>query len=238
LTAGIAIFFFAGFSVFSQNLVQNGNFETGNGSFADWNISHPNGDTNYADYSPVIAGGGVDDPYYAAFTYEQSGAGDLLSQNITTIPGDIYAISFNAEDGAGHNFETDFNFGSYTANLQSTFSTGPGQWLQGWTNFDYTLLATQTETLLSFLVWADTGSSFGVGDISVTQVAAPDFDGVKVGNEFHVTVDTPASYSVLVQASTNLINWVSVYTNTAPYVFTDSCTAYPRRFYRAALVLQ
>jgi hypothetical protein len=137
-----------------------------------------------------------------------------------------------------HNSETEFSFGNFTDNLGNMFATGPGQWLQGWTNFDFTLLASQTETVLSYMIWADTGSEFGVTGISVTQVPSPDFDGVKVGDTFQVTVETPASYSTMIQASTNLVNWVSVYTNTVPFTFTDSCSVYPQRFYRATLVAQ
>jgi hypothetical protein len=242
LTAGIAVFFFAVFSVYSQNLVQNANFETGGGSFDDWTISHTGGNPAYSNYSPMIAGtgaGGPDgDAYYAQFLNEESGSVDILSQDISTIPGDIYAVSFYAEDGAGHNFETDFSFGNFTDNLGNTFATGPGQWLQGWTNFDFTLSATQTETDLSFIIAADTQSEFGVTGVSVTQVPAPDFEGAKVGNTFQVTVETPASYSMVIQASTNMVNWVNVYTNAAPFTFTDSCSAFPQRFYRAALVAQ
>lgn len=241
LTAGVVIFFFAVFSVFSQNLVQNGNFSLSGGSFNDWTISHTL-NSEPTNYSPMIAGtdsgGPAGDAYYARFLNENSGSGDILSQDISTIPGDIYEVSFYAEDGAGHNFETDFSFGNFTDNLGNTFATGPGQWLQGWTNFDFTLLATQTETLLSYMIWADTGSEFGVTGVSVTQVAAPDFEGVKVGGTFQVTVSSPASYSMVIQASTNLVNWVNVCTNNAPFTFTDACAAYPQRFYRAAMVVQ
>jgi hypothetical protein len=242
LTAGFAIFFFAVFSVYSQNLVQNGNFSLDGGSFDDWTISHTPGNPEYSDYSPMIAGTGADGPagdaYYARFLNEESGSGDILSQDISTIPGDIYEVSFYAEDGAGHNSETDFSFGNFTDNLGNTFATGPGQWLAGWTNFDFTLLASQTETVLSYMIWADTGSEFGVTGVSVTQVPSPDFEGVKVGNTFQVTVASPASYSTVIQASTNLVDWINVYTNAAPFTLTDACSAFPQRFYRAALVAQ
>jgi hypothetical protein len=242
LTAGVIVFFLAVFSVYSQNLVQNGNFSLDGGSFDDWTISHTLDNPENPNYSPMIAGTGNDGPngdaYYARFLNEESGSGDILSQDIPTIPGDIYEVSFYAEDGAGHNSETEFSFGNFTDNLANTFATGPGQWLQGWTNFDFTLMASQTETLLSYMIWADTGSEFGVTGVTVTPVPAPDFDGLKVGNTFQVTVETPVSYSILIQATTNMVNWVNAFTNTAPFTFTDSCLAYPQRFYRAALVAQ
>jgi hypothetical protein len=242
LTAGLVVFFFAVFSVYSQNLVLNGNFSLNGGSFQDWNISHTAGDPMYSNDSPMIAGTGsggpAGDSYYARFLNEESGSADILSQEISTIPGDIYEVSFYAEDGGGHNDMTKFSFGNFTTDLGNTFATGPGQWLRGWTNFDFTLSASQAETDLSFLIKADTQSEFGVTGVSVTQVAAPDFEGVQVGNTFQVTVSTPASVSTIIQASTNLMDWVNVWTNNPPFTFTDSCTAFPKRFYRAALVMR
>lgn len=242
LTAGAIIIFFSIVSCYSQNLVLNGNFGLNGGSFTDWTINHTPGDTNYANYSPLIYDGGssdpAGDPYYAQFLNEESGSSDILSQDVSTIPGDIYLVSFYAEDGAGHNFGADFSFGSFSYNLNNAFAIGPGEWWQGWSNFDFTITATQAESDLSFLINADRQSEFGVTGISVTQVPVPDFEGVKVGNTFQVTVSSPASYSTVIQASTNMVNWVNVYTNTVPFTFTDSCAAYPNCYYRAAMVVQ
>lgn len=235
LAAASIIFFFIIFPVYSQNLVQNGSFEADGGSFADWDVSHVNGDTNYANYSPMISSGGDDDPYYAEFLWEESGAGDMLSQEISTVPGEVYDISFEAEDGAGHNQETLFDFGDDSENLGSAFSIGPGEWYQGWTNFTFSLTATELETDLSFLVYADNGSQFGVDDISVTVV--PQLRSAICNGAIQVAVMNCSS-SVIIQASTDLIHWVNVSTNTAPYTFTDSCGKYARCFYRAAVVAQ
>ena len=52
---------------------------------------------------------------------------------------------------------------------------------------------------------------------------------------FRLTITSP-SYSTIIQASTNLVNWVPVYTNMPPFTFTDSnVSSYPYRFYRAVL---
>lgn len=227
-----AIFFCTIFSVYSQNLLVNGNFEAGGGSFESWNISHTVDQTNYAYSGPMLSTGGYNDPYYARFLFEQGGGGDILSQEIATIPGETYDITFWAEDGAGHNFETDFNFGNFTDDMGPVFSIGPGEWLTGWTNFNFDVTASELETELSFLVSADTGSEFGVDDISV--VAVPELQGAKVGATFQVTV-TNSSGPMIIQATTNLVNWATVYSNTAPFTYTDSC-ALPYRFYRAAIV--
>lgn len=229
--AGLVFFFCAAFSVYSQNLVANGNFEAGGGSFEGWNVSHTINQTNYAYSGPSIARGGYDDSYYALFMFEQSGSGDILSQGIATIPGELYDVDFWAEDGDGHNDETDFSFGNFTDNLQNAWPMGPGANF-GWKNFDFSLTATEMETELEFLIYADAGSQFGVDDISV--VAVPQLRAAVVNSMFQVTV-ADATGPVVIQATTNFVTWVNVYTNTAPCTFTDFCKR-PCCFYRAAMV--
>jgi hypothetical protein len=231
LTAAGAIFLFFIYSCYSQNLILNGDFSDDGGSFEDWQVSHSISGSSYS--GPTVVGSGYNDPYYARFTYETAGS-DTLSQNVTTTPGAVYDINFWAEDGDGHNFGAEFNFGTFSANLINPFSIGPGEWATGWKDFNFEVTATELETDLSFVVNADSGSEFGVDDISVIPV--PDFDGVAVGTNFLVTVASPA-YSTIIQASTNMVNWVCVYTNMAPFTYTDCMSQVPRRFYRAAIVL-
>jgi uncharacterized repeat protein (TIGR01451 family) len=48
-------------------------------------------------------------------------------------------------------------------------------------------------------------------------------------------VGTPGG-SYIIQASTNLVNWIPIYTNISPFVFTDPyATNYRSRFYRALI---
>ena len=239
LSAAVLIFLLSEFSIYSQNLVQNGNFAANDGSFIDWTISHTPGDPNDANYSPMIYNGlpgpGGND-YYARFLNEESGSADILSQDISTIPGDIYLVSFYAEDGAGHNFATDFSFGDFSYDLGNAFAIGPGEWWQGWTNFSFTVTADQSLSDLSFLINADTQSEFGVTGISVTAVPQPLLQVACVSGKFQVTV-TNATSQVVIQASTNLMDWVNVCTNTAPCTFTNDCSL-PRRFFRVAMNAQ
>jgi len=53
------------------------------------------------------------------------------------------------------------------------------------------------------------------------------------GFQLNLTGTTGATY--IIQSSTNLanVNWISLFTNTAPFAFTDLNTALPQKFYRA-----
>jgi len=53
-------------------------------------------------------------------------------------------------------------------------------------------------------------------------------------NQFKFSLTGVPGYSYVIQASTNLTSWTSIYTNTSPFTFTDaSATNYPYRFYKA-----
>ena len=55
-------------------------------------------------------------------------------------------------------------------------------------------------------------------------------------NSFQLYINGDPGYATVVQASTNLINWVNVFTGTPPFYYTNfGTTNYPRRFYRAVV---
>ena len=58
--------------------------------------------------------------------------------------------------------------------------------------------------------------------------------GASVSNHvFRLTVTGTPGINYTVQASTNLVNWLSIYTNNSPFIFTDPYASnYPTRFYR------
>ena len=57
------------------------------------------------------------------------------------------------------------------------------------------------------------------------------------GGQFSFTVSGDAGQLYVVQASTNLINWTSIQTNVAPFLFMDSNTgSFQQRYYRAFLL--
>jgi uncharacterized repeat protein (TIGR01451 family) len=55
-----------------------------------------------------------------------------------------------------------------------------------------------------------------------------------LGGHFTFNVTGNSGATTVIQASTNLVNWVPVYTGTSPFSFTDmNTTNIPYRFYRA-----
>lgn len=53
------------------------------------------------------------------------------------------------------------------------------------------------------------------------------------GGNFNFTISGASGSIYILQASSDLVNWVSVQTNAAPFVFTEINAGLPRQFYRA-----
>ena len=76
------------------------------------------------------------------------------------------------------------------------------------------------------------GVSYG---FLATPVPAFSLTATTVEGQLELSVSGPSAPAI-VQASTNMVNWVSVFTNTLPFTFTDSAvTTFPSRFYRARI---
>lgn len=76
--------------------------------------------------------------------------------------------------------------------------------------------------------------------VTIGSSTPPQFTGnlTSTNGTFQLTVGGQSGQSYIIQASTNLVNWVSIYTNPPPYIapftFTDAnASNYPTRFYRA-----
>lgn len=74
------------------------------------------------------------------------------------------------------------------------------------------------------------------GPVGLAFAPEPSLSGVFTKGAFQLTVAMPSPYqSAIVQASTNLTNWIPVFTNTPPFVYTDVTATAKFRFYRAFL---
>lgn len=64
---------------------------------------------------------------------------------------------------------------------------------------------------------------------------APGLSSLGFANgQFYLTASGNSDYQVIIQSSTNLVNWVNISTNFPPFTFTDTVSSsFPYRFYRA-----
>jgi len=68
------------------------------------------------------------------------------------------------------------------------------------------------------------------------KVSAPSIltPAVHVSGQFAMSVAGTSGYKYVVEASTDLVNWVPVQTNTAPFTFVDTnASQFSQRFYRS-----
>lgn len=74
------------------------------------------------------------------------------------------------------------------------------------------------------------------GQVAIAFQPAPQLRTAMTNGTFQVMVSEPSPYfSTVLQASTDLVNWVNIYTNTPDYTFTNSMAPTSTRFYRAVL---
>jgi uncharacterized repeat protein (TIGR01451 family) len=75
--------------------------------------------------------------------------------------------------------------------------------------------------------------------VNVGSPTPPQISGnfVSTNGTFQFSLTGTPGQTNIIQASTNLVNWISIYTNVNPFLFTDPYASnYPVRFYRALLV--
>jgi hypothetical protein len=144
-------------------LVQNGGFETGD--FTDWTLIEDASESLVSTNAIAVHSG--------TYGVELGEAGDLayLSQTIPTIPGSSYVISLwlDSPDGLMTN-EFLISWGGDTLFDHTNLPAF------GWTNLQFTVLATQTNTVLE-IGSRDDQSYLGLDDVSVT-AGPPVLDGV------------------------------------------------------------
>jgi hypothetical protein len=185
--------------------VGNGGFETGD--FSDWTLDGGGFPTNFV--------GGVPSglvPPIAWVAYIHSGADAALlgqpyitaslSQTLPTVAGQLYDLSFfmdNPVGGGTNQFEVNWD-GTPLFN-QEFVPQMP------WTNVVFTVYATNTPTILEFVVRNDP-DYFGLDDISVTPVTPPVFSSASLsGNSILFSWNAISGARYQLQFSLDLISW-------------------------------
>ena len=166
-------------------LVQNGGFETG--SFSSWGESG-----NFLDCSVSSSAPAVHSGTYGALL-GSSGSLGYLSQTLPTVPGQLYLLSLwlDSPDGLSPN---EFMVGWNGTPVFDQTDIGA----IGWTNLQFYLTATGTNTVVEF-GFRDDESYLGLDDIAVSALASaggPPMILTQPANQLALA-GGPASFSVL-----------------------------------------
>jgi hypothetical protein len=213
-------------AVLAVNILQNGGFESGN--LNGWTQSGAGGAGVTTSSTYVHTGN------YGVYAGPGGSLG-YLSQTIPTVAGQSYLLSFwlYSPGGAPNEFLVAWNGNALFD--QTNIPT------IGWTNMQFIVTATGVSTGLEFGFRNDPGY-FGLDDIGFGAISAPPLRlsgaGFSTNGGFQLAVNGQIGQAYTLQASTNLVDWVSILnftcTNSPMYVVDSPAKNYGRRFYRLA----
>jgi subtilase family serine protease len=223
-----------------QQSIQNGGFEYGVLSY--WTQTGPkySYDYDFVDNGSVSKISPHSGNYLAVFGLPD--AIGYISQEIPTVPGQAYLLSFwltNPDSGSTEQFLVNWNTNATTTNTILNL-LNPG--VVAWTNPVFVVTATSTNTVLQFGARNDP-DYFGLDDVNVWPIPTPSFLSIsKSTNAVTFTWNSLTSIMYQVQYKTNLLqtNWTNLgavitatnFTVTA----TNSIGPDPQRFYRLQLL--
>ena len=226
-----------------QSIVQNGGFESGD--FTGWNLVGntviKNSSTGSTVYNAVESNSGgyevAHSGNYGAFLGDTQLAS--LSQNLPTIPGQAYQLSFwldNSKSGAGQQFQANWNANTVSSNSLYVLNNPPAL---GWTNLQFIVTATGTNSVLQFKAENQPGG-FGLDDVSVKPLPVLGFQAVQYSaGAYQLNWLGAAGVKYQVQYSTNVVQpaWINLGsaitgTGSAMNLTDPDAGQAPQRFYR------
>jgi hypothetical protein len=218
----------------TNNLVQNGGFETGD--FSDWTLA---GDTVTAtsignlaatdDDFPGLAHSGTFGAYLGEPGYPAA-----LSQVLATTPGQPYLVSIWLDSLVAGNYQ---EFSVVWNGADLTNLVDPPAF--GWSNFLFAVPATDINSTLEFDVQNEV-SYFGLDDVSVTPLPPVTFSGCFIStNGFQLVWPSLAGLTYTIQSTTNLtsgdwsdLDTILAVTNESSFVDTNYSESSPQEFYQ------
>ncbi|MBI4323863.1 MAG: CHRD domain-containing protein [Chloroflexi bacterium] len=124
--------------------------------------------------------------------------------------------------------------------FQWWFSSNSTNWwrLEGATSTNYTIASVQSTNAGFYRIAAYNANGTARSEFAhlvyFPSASTPLTNLVYTNETFQLALDEVSGYQYAIEASTNLADWVSIYTNQVPFTFTNSIsTNYPQRFYRS-----
>lgn len=167
--------------------------------------------------------------YFAATSYDQAGVeSDLSNEASYAVPAPQPALTATAYSAGQFRFNVS---GTTGAMYVVQASTDLVHWVSLQTNavpFDF--VDSQAANFSKRFYRSVPLSTVQAAAVMTPAKLVPT---ITASGQFSFTLTGNGSQQYVVQASTDLVNWVSVQTNTAPFTFVDTNTAgFPRRFFR------
>ncbi len=243
----------------AQNLLNNGSFETG--AFTNQGSGFmllPSGKTNIAGWTVIsdqlawafATNSDSVTPFDGSFFLDLQGPGLFappyggVSQTIATVIGQPYRLSFGL--GTQEAIANDRGPISVSASAGGTtlpFTFAPAGSGVQWGEFGFDFTATGTSTLISIVGTATTGGAYiGLDRASVVAVPRPSLSILTAGGVGGAVLRLTGGdgFRYAVDASTDLVGWLPVGTNTVSGGFADytdsGAAGQPFRFYRGRWV--
>jgi uncharacterized repeat protein (TIGR01451 family) len=169
---------------------------------------------------------------YLTYTLTLTNYGPSVSSNVLvsdTLPLGVTTISMNAGQGsvARSGQVINWNVGTLAIGAGSQLAITIQPNTVGNLNNYATVSATTPD--------ANSDNDFASVAVDVVVPTPPQLSGGYVGGDgaFQFTVTSQPGTTNIIQASTNLMTWVPIYTNTGSFIYTNlDSTNYPIRFYR------
>jgi subtilase family serine protease len=184
----------------SPQLVQNGEFETD--SFADWTLSGNASGNLFVSTGSAYA---YDSEY--GVKAGPGGSPGYLSQTLLTVPGQLYLISFWFDSDGYEAYPNEFSVAWNGSTLFDQTDIPD----TGWTNMQFTVAATLTNTVLRFGFRNDP-AYFGLDDVSVLSLRPMLQNAAHVGGTITFSWIALQGSTYQIQSATNLtqINWTNL----------------------------
>ena len=221
-----------------QSLVTNGGFETGD--FSGWTLTADSGSTQVGNLPGLVHAG-----KYGA-ELGQAGSLGYLAQTLPTTAGQTYQVSLWLSNPK-NSISTNATPNEFLLQWEgATIFDATNLPFTAWTNFQFTVTATNSGSLLQF-GFRDDPYYLGLDDVGVKPVAALPAPAVRAvvqtPTAFSFTFATTPGATYQVQFKTDLTqpDWTDlgapIFSETNALKISDPDTAgYPQKFYRLKLV--